>query len=91
MYGSDHCITRVARQIIEDAAVHEQYSRVITPEPAINEETEDVCALIQQCLDLRRASPGPVIDLLRPVILVQARMLQDMLYAFHSPEKDFLD
>ena len=42
-------------QIIEDAAVHEQYSRVITPEPAMNEETEDVCALLQQCLDLRRA------------------------------------
>ena len=41
-------------QIIEDAAVHEQYSRVITPEPAMNEETEDVCALLQQCLDLRR-------------------------------------
>ena len=40
-------------QIIEDAAVHEQYSRVITPEPAMNEETEDVCALLQQCLDLR--------------------------------------
>ena len=42
-------------QIIEDAAVHEQYSRVITPEPAMNEETEDVCALLQQCLDLRQA------------------------------------
>lgn len=43
-------------QIIEDAAVHEQYSRVITPEPAMNEETEDVCALLQQCLDIRRAT-----------------------------------
>ena len=42
-------------QIIEDAAVHEQYSRVITPEPAMNEETEDVCALLQQCLDIRWA------------------------------------
>lgn len=40
-------------QIIEDAAVHEQYCRVITPEPAINEEAEDVCALLQQCLDMR--------------------------------------
>ncbi|KAK9901310.1 hypothetical protein WJX75_005763 [Coccomyxa subellipsoidea] len=40
-------------KIIEDAAVHEQYSRVITPEPAMNEETEDVCALLQQCLDIR--------------------------------------
>ena len=46
-------------QIIEDAAVHEQYSRVITPEPAMNEETEDVCALLQQCLDLRQAGLKP--------------------------------
>ncbi len=45
------------RQIIEDAAVHEQYCRVITPEPAINEETEEVTFLLQQCLELRR---GPV-------------------------------
>ncbi|KAK9843466.1 hypothetical protein WJX81_004251 [Elliptochloris bilobata] len=40
-------------KIIEDAAVHEQYCRVITPEPAINEETEEVTFLLQQCLDLR--------------------------------------
>ena len=40
-------------QIIEEAAVHEQYCRVITPEPAINEEAEDVCALLKQCLDMR--------------------------------------
>ena len=51
--------TRVAEagsaraQIIEDAAVHDQYCRVITPEPAINEETEDVCQDLQGCLDLR--------------------------------------
>lgn len=38
--------------------MHEQYSRVITPEPAMNEETEDVCALLRQCLDLRCALPG---------------------------------
>ena len=43
----------VGLQIIEDAAVHENYCRVITPEPAVNEETEDVCALLMQCLDLR--------------------------------------
>ena len=43
-------------QIIEDAAVHEQYCRVITPEPAINEESEDVCALLKQCLDMRWVS-----------------------------------
>lgn len=40
-------------QMIEDAAIHENYCRVITPEAAINEETEDVCALLKQCLDLR--------------------------------------
>ena len=39
--------------------MHEQYSRVITPEPAMNEETEDVCALLQQCLDLRQAGLKP--------------------------------
>ena len=44
-----------AGQIIEDAAVHEQYCRVITPEPAINEETEEVTFLLQQCLELRYA------------------------------------
>ena len=42
-----------AEQIIEDAAVHEQYCRVITPEPAINDETEEVTFLLQQCLELR--------------------------------------
>ena len=40
-------------QIIEDAAMHDQYCRVITPEPAINEETEEVCALLKQCYQLR--------------------------------------
>jgi hypothetical protein len=40
-------------QIIEDNAMHEQYCRVITPEPGLNEETEDVCAMLKQCLDLR--------------------------------------
>ena len=46
-----HCVTVL--QIIEDAAMHDQYCRVITPEPAINEETEEVCALLQQCYALR--------------------------------------
>lgn len=40
-------------QIIEDAAMHDQYCRVITPEPAINEETEEVCTLLKQCYALR--------------------------------------
>ncbi len=48
-----HTERALAAQIIEDAAVHEQYCRVITPEPAINEETEEVTFLLQQCLDLR--------------------------------------
>jgi len=48
------------RQIIEDAAVHEQYCRVITPEPAINEETEEVTFLLQQCLELRRGPAAAI-------------------------------
>lgn len=43
------------RQILEEAALHEQYTRVISMEPALNEETEDVCALIKECADLRCA------------------------------------
>lgn len=39
--------------MMENAALHEQYTRVITPEPALNEETEDVCALLKECYDLR--------------------------------------
>ncbi|KDD76974.1 adenosine/AMP deaminase, partial [Helicosporidium sp. ATCC 50920] len=39
---------------IEDAALHEQYFRVVTPLPSGNEETEEVCALLAQALDLRR-------------------------------------
>ena len=30
-----------------DKAAHEQYSRVITPKPGTNEETEDICVLLQ--------------------------------------------
>lgn len=44
------------RQILEEAALHEQYTRVISMEPSLNEETEDVCALIKECADLRCAS-----------------------------------
>lgn len=39
--------------IIEEAALHEQYCRVITPEPHISEEMEEVCALLEECLRLR--------------------------------------
>ncbi len=40
-------------QILEEAALSEQYTRVISTEPSLNEETEDVCALIKECVDLR--------------------------------------
>lgn len=36
--------------------MHDQYCRVITPEPAINEETEEVCTLLKQCYALRSAT-----------------------------------
>lgn len=39
---------------IEDAAIHESYCRVITPEPLPNEEQEEVCFLLAQALDMRR-------------------------------------
>jgi len=40
-------------RIIEDAALHEHYSRVITPEPPQTEETEEVCYLLRQALEER--------------------------------------
>ncbi len=40
-------------RIIEDAALHEQYSRVILPDPASSEETEEVAWLLQRALDAR--------------------------------------
>ena len=33
--------------------MQDQYCRVVTPEPAVNEETEEVCTLLKQCYDLR--------------------------------------
>lgn len=42
-------------QIIEDAALHDQYCRVITPEPALNEEQEDVCTQLKDAVQLRCA------------------------------------
>ena len=35
------------------AAAQAAYCRVITPEPAPSEESEDVCALLRECLELR--------------------------------------
>ena len=46
-------------QILEEAALHERYTRVISTEPALNDETEDVCALLKECIDLRCA-PCPI-------------------------------
>ena len=40
-------------RIIEDAALHEHYSRVILPDPASNEETDEVCWMLQRALDAR--------------------------------------
>ena len=40
-------------RIIEDAATAERYCRVITPEPAASEETEEVCLLLAECVGLR--------------------------------------
>lgn len=48
-------VCEALRQILEEAALYEQYTRVISMEPALNEETEDVCALIKECADLRCA------------------------------------
>ena len=42
-----------AGRMIEDAAMHDQYCRVITPEPVPTEETEEVCYLLRQALEAR--------------------------------------
>lgn len=39
--------------MIEDAAMHEAYVRVITPEHSPSEETEDVCYMLQEAMELR--------------------------------------
>ena len=63
-----HKTLRAMLQILEEAALHEQYTRVISMEPALNEETEDVCALIKECSDLRCAVyfPTSLLMLLSP-------------------------
>lgn len=53
------CNVSLSMQMQEEAALHEQYTRVITPEPALNEETEDVCGLLKKCYDLRQGSARP--------------------------------
>ena len=40
-------------RIIEDAALHEHYNRVFTPELPQSEESEDVCNMLKQALDER--------------------------------------
>lgn len=41
-------------RMIEDAAIHDSYVRVITPEAAPTEETEEVCSMLWQATDMRR-------------------------------------
>ena len=38
--------------------MHDQYCRVITPEPIPTEETEEVCYLLRQAMDLRCCRQG---------------------------------
>ena len=40
-------IAKPAAQLLDEAALYEQYTRVISTEPSLNEETEDVCALLK--------------------------------------------
>ena len=40
-------------RVIEDAAIHDSYARVITPEAPPNEEQEEVCYLLSQAIDMR--------------------------------------
>ncbi|KAL4432444.1 hypothetical protein ABPG77_001743 [Micractinium sp. CCAP 211/92] len=67
-------------RIIEDAAMHEQYVRVITPEPVPTEETEEVCYLLRQCLDMRgrwlfrpALSPEQLADMPEAVTVTDAK------------------
>jgi hypothetical protein len=48
-----HDVLATEGRIIEDAALHEQYSRVITPEMPPTEETEDVCFMIKKAMEER--------------------------------------
>jgi hypothetical protein len=42
-------------QAIEQAAtLYDDYCRVITPENLLTEESEEVCAMLVECLELRR-------------------------------------
>lgn len=56
-------------RIIEDAALHEHYNRVLTPEMPQTEEAEDVCHMLKKALDERskwvfkpRLSPEDMVD-----------------------------
>lgn len=37
-----------------DPSTNDEYSRVITPETAMTDEVEDVCAMLVECLELRK-------------------------------------
>lgn len=59
-----HDVLATEGRIIEDAALHEQYSRVITPEMPPTEETEDVCFMLRKAMEERekwvfRPAHGP--------------------------------
>uniref|UniRef100_A0A7S1T255 AMP deaminase n=1 Tax=Tetraselmis chuii TaxID=63592 RepID=A0A7S1T255_9CHLO len=53
--GSTSVLTQIVNQgkAIEDAAMQEHYSRVLTPETQPTEEQEEVCAMLKDCLDMR--------------------------------------
>jgi hypothetical protein len=47
------------QKAIEAAAVlYDDYCRVITPENLLTEESEEVCAMLLQCMELRKVRGG---------------------------------
>ena len=46
--------TRVAQAIEQAASQFEDYCRVVTPEHAPTEESEEVCAMLMECLEMRK-------------------------------------
>jgi hypothetical protein len=47
-----HCC--VPQAIEQAATLYDDYCRVITPENLLTEESEEVCAMLVECLELRR-------------------------------------
>lgn len=49
------CLALAVLQAIEQAAVlYDDYCRVITPENLLTDESEEVCAMLLECMELRR-------------------------------------